>query len=267
MNEARSGSLKFEAEFFRKNNNQMLNREKKIRSIQMRTIHVLLLLLIILLVGFAAYRAAVFLLESDALQVRSFRLHGEPVFAREEVQRILGRSSGNILALNLRRLRDQLLQLPEVENVAISRVLPDTVEISFKLRRPVFYFNAGGVFQLLDAGGRLLGQQPEMPEGLIPIRGGDRSGFGFIAACAGELLPLRNRLDYVSYREPYGIELKLSSGPEVFFPGAAGFTRKINRYYRIKPHLPWSGSLVRAVDLRIDGRIYLECIELAQGDS
>jgi hypothetical protein len=78
---------------------------------------------------------------------------------------------------------------------------------------------------------------------------------------------MRNRLDYVAYREPYGIELKLSSGPEVFFPGADGFIRKINRYYRIKPHLPSSASQVRAVDLRIDGRIYLECIELAQGDS
>jgi cell division septal protein FtsQ len=267
MSDPRSNSLKFEAEFFRKSNNLMLTREKKIRSIQMRTIHVLLLLLVALLVGFGAYRSAVFLLESDLLRVRSFRLHGEPLYARDELQRILDRSAGNILALDLGRLREQLLLLPEVEDVAIGRVLPDTVEIHFKRRRPVFYFQADGTFQLLDAGGRVLGQQPEMPERLIPIRGSDRSVLGPIAALARELLPMRERIDHIAYREPYGIELKLRSGPEVFFPGTGGFMRKIDRYYRIKPRLPLDGSLVRAVDLRIEGRIYLECIDLAEGDS
>jgi cell division septal protein FtsQ len=267
MNDPRSHSLKFEAEFFRKNNNLTLTREKKIRSIQMRTMHVLLLLLAVLLVGFGAYRSAVFLLESDLLRVRSFQLHGEPVFARDEVQKILDRSAGNILALNLGRLRERLLQLPEVEDVAIGRVLPDTVEIHFRRRRPVFYFQADGAFQLLDAGGRVLGQQPEMPEGLIPVRGGDRSILGPIAAHAGELLPLRERIDHVSYREPYGIELRLRSGPEIYYPGTDGFVRKIDRYQRIKTRLPLGGAQVRAVDLRIDGRIYLECIDLEQGDS
>jgi len=267
MSEPRSHSLKFEAEFFRKSNNLTLTREKKIRSIQMRTIHVLLLLLITLLVGYGAYRAAAFLLEDDLLQVRSFRLHGEPVFGREEVQQILKRSSGNILALDLRHLRAQLLRLPEVENVTISRVLPDTVEIHFTLRRPVFHFNVNGAFQLLDAHGRILGQQSEMPAGLIPIRGSDRSVLGRIAACTGELLPMREQIDYIAYREPYGIELKLLSGPEVFFPGADGFIKKINRYYRIKPHLPLNGSLVGTVDLRIAGRIYFACLDQAQGES
>lgn len=267
MSDLRSNSLKFEAEFFRKSNNQTLTREKKIRSIQMRTVHVLLLLLMALLVGFAVYRTSVFLLQCEMLQVHSFRLRRQPVFEKARVREILKRSAGNILALDLGDLRSQLLRLPEIADVAISRILPDTVEIGFTLRQPLFYMEQGGAFQLLDSGGLVLGEQPTLPAGLIPIRGGDGPAAAQIAAAAQELLPLRKQIEYVAYREPYGIELKLLAGPEVFYPGAAGFAKKINRYFRIKPHLADEGLPVRFVDLRIAGRIYLEYFAQPQGDS
>jgi cell division septal protein FtsQ len=267
MNSSRSHSLKFEAEFFRKNNNLTLTREKKIRSIQMRTVHVLALLALTLLVGFTVYKTAVFLLECDTLQVHSFRLHQQPVFAKEKVWEILKRSGGNILTLNLGDLRAQLLRLPEIEDVAISRILPDTVEINFTLRQPLFYLDKNGVFQLLDAGGLVLGEQRTMPTGLIPILGNSGSALTQIAALTQELLPLRNKIEYVSYHEPYGIELKLLAGPEVFYPGENGFMNKINCYYKIKPHLLLEGSLIRYVDLRIAGRIYFEYFAEPQGDS
>ena len=267
MNDIRSNSLKFEAEFFRKSNNLTLTREKKIHSIQMRTIHILVLLFLTLLFGFTVYKTAVFLLECDTLQVHSFHLRQQPVFEKERVWEILKRSAGNILTLNLGELRAQLLRLPEIEDVAISRILPDTVEIGFTLRQPLFYFNKNGVFQLLDAGGLVLGEQRTMPAGLIPIRGGDGSVLTQIAALAQELLPLRNKIEYVAYHEPYGIELKLLADPEVFYPGENDFIKKINRYLKIKPHLVLNGSIVRYVDLRIAGRIYFECLSEPQGDS
>jgi cell division septal protein FtsQ len=267
MSELRSNSLKFEAEFFRKSNNQTLTREKKIRSIQMRTVHLLLLLLLALLVGFTVYKTSVFLLQCETLQVHSFRLLRQPVFEKARVREILKRSAGNILALDLGDLRSQLLRLPEIADVAISRILPDVVEIGFTLRQPLFYQDKNGVFQLLDSGGLVLGRQQTLPTGLIPIRDGDGPATAPIAAAAQELLPLRNKIEYVTYREPYGIEFKLLDGPEVFYPGASGFLKKINRYFKIKPHLALNGSIIRYVDLRIAGRIYIECFDLPQGDS
>jgi len=106
-----------------------------------------------------------------------------------------------------------------------------------------------------------------MPAGLIPIRGSDGSVLTQIAALTQELLPLRNKIEYVAYHEPYGIELKLLAGPETFCPGTTGFIKKINRYYKIKPHLILNGSLIRYVDLRIAGRIYFEYFDEPQGDS
>lgn len=267
MNYSRSNSLKFEAEFFRNNNNLTLTREKKIRSIQMRTVHVLVLLSLTLLVGFTIYKAAVFLLECDTLQVRSFRLHQQPVFEKERVWGILKRSGGNILTLNLGELRAQLLRLPEIGDVAISRVLPDTVEINFTLRQPLFYMDKNDVFQLFNANGLVLGEQRTKPTNLIPIRGNEKSVLTQIAALAQELLPLRNKIEYVAFHEPYGIELKLLADPEVFYPGDNDFIKKINRYYKIKPHLFLKGSRISYVDLRIDGRIYFAYFAEAQGDS
>ena len=266
MNELSGNSLKFEAEFFRKSNNLVLTREKKIRSIQMRTVHMFVLLLFTLLVGFSVYKTALFLLEWDTLQVHSFRLLQQPVFEKERVWKILKRSAGNILTLNLGQLRAQLLLLPEIENVVISRVLPDIVEIDFTLRQPLFYLNKNGLFQLLDAGGLVLEEQRTLPVGLIPIRGSDESVLTQIAAAAQELVPLRDKIEYVAYHEPYGIEFKLLTGPEIFYPGENGFLKKINRYYKIKPHLVLKDSIIRYVDLRIAGRIYFEYFEESQGD-
>jgi cell division septal protein FtsQ len=267
MNNISGNSLKFEADFFRKSNNLTLTREKKIRSIQMRTIHILALLALTLLVGFTIYKMSVFLLKCDTLQVHSFRLRRQPVFEKEKVWGILNHSAGNILTLNLGELRAQLLRLPEIEDVAISRLLPDTVEINFKLRQPLYHFYKNGVYQLLDANGLVLGAQRTMPAGLIPIRGNDGSLLVQIAAFSQELLPLSNRIEYVVYGEPYGIELKLLDGPEVFYPGENDFSKKINRYFKIKPHLVLNGSIVRYVDLRIAGRIYFEYLSEPQGDS
>ena len=225
MNTIRSNSLKFEAEFFRKSNNLTLIREKKIHSIQMRTVHILVLFFLMLLIGFSVFKTAVFVLECETLQVHSFRLRQQPVFEKERVRGILNRCTGNILTLDLGELRAQLLRLPEIKDVAISRILPDIVEIGFTLRQPLFYLQKNGVFQLLDAEGLVLGEQRTMPGGLIPIRGGDGSVLAQIAAAAQELLPLQNKIEYVAYHEPYGIELKLLTGPEIFYPGASGFVK------------------------------------------
>lgn len=266
MKDSMSGSLKFEAEFFRKTNNLTVSREKKMHSIQVRTAHLLMLLVLTLAAGFTVYKAANFLLTCDALQVRYFRLRNQPVFARERVAGILQRSGGNILTLDLEGLSARLLTIPEVADVSIRRSLPDTVEIAFRLRRPFFQYYANGMYRLLDAAGVALGEQPQAPSGLVDVRGGS-SAAGAVAVFSRELLPLRDRIEYVAYGEPYGMEVKLRGAPEVFYPGESNFIGKINRYFRIKSRLPLDVAAIRSVDLRIAGRIYFEYQDEPRGNT
>jgi cell division septal protein FtsQ len=265
MKDGMGASLKFEAEFFRKSNNLLVAREKKIRSLQMRSVHVLLLLALALLLGMVIFKAADFLLTCDALQVHSYRLRRQPRFAGKEVDAILRRFRGNILAMDLEELQARLLQVPEVAGASIRRILPDTLEVDFTLRRPFFQHYQDGVFRLLDAAGLELGRQPLEPSGVIPLRGAAAEAAA-IAGFSRELRPLSDKIEYVALREPYGIELKLQGCAEMFYPGESDFVGKINRYFRIKSRLPFDLSAIRTVDLRIPGRIYFEFQEEQRGN-
>jgi len=266
MKDIMGASLKFEAEFFRKSNNLLVAREKKIRSIQVRTAHLLLLLALTLLVGMVIFKAADFLLTCDALQVRSFRLRHQPVFAGEKVNAILRHFGGNILAMDLEELQARLLQVPEVAGASIRRILPGTVEIDFILRRPFFHLYMDGSYRLLDAEGLELGRQKQEPAGLIALRGSGTVAAA-IALFSPELRPLSAKIEYVGRVEPYGIELKLRGVPEIFYPGESDFVGRINRYFRIKSRLQFDVAAIRSVDLRIPGRIYFEFLEELRGNS
>jgi cell division septal protein FtsQ len=265
MKDSMGGTLKFEAEYFRKSNNLLLVREKKIRSIQMRSVHLLLLLALLLLAGAGIFKAADFLLTCDALQVHSFRLRHQPVYAGESVDAILRRFGGNILAMDLGELQAQLLRVPEIAGTSIRRILPDTVEIDFTLRRPLFQYYQDGRYRLLDANGLELGRQPQEPAGLIQVRGSGPDAAA-VACFAQELRPLSAKIEYVAQGEPHGIELKLRGVPEIFYPGEGDFVAKINRYFRIKGRLPFDVAAIRSVDLRIPGRIYFEFAEEQRGN-
>jgi cell division septal protein FtsQ len=264
MKDGMGGSLKFEADFFRKSNNLTVAREKKMRTIQVRSVHLLLLLALALLAALAFTRAADALLTWEALSVRQFRLRRPPVYARERVAAILRRHGGNILALDLQALQAQLLQVPEVADASVRRVLPDTVEIDFSLRRPFFQQDAAGGVRLLDETGRELGRPPAAPAGLVPLRG-DGPALAAIAPLAAELRPLRRDIEYVAWGEWRGIELKLRGVPEVFYPGESDVAAKIRRYLALKPRLGLAAA-VRCVDLRIPGRIYFELDEDTRGN-
>ncbi|MCU0843131.1 MAG: FtsQ-type POTRA domain-containing protein [Thiobacillaceae bacterium] len=258
-------SLKFEAEFFRKSNNLTVAREKKIRSIQVRTVHMLLLLALVLLTGLVISGAADFLLHWDALQVRQFRLRRQPLFSGARVAGILKQYGGNILAMDLQGLQEKLLGVPEVAGTSIRRILPDTVEIDFTLRPPFFQSFQDGRYRLLDAGGLELGEAAECPAGLVSLRANEPAAVEAIAAFSSELKPLRAQIEYVAYSEPYGVVLKLLAAPETFYPGEGDFAAKIRRYFSIKARLPFAGDAIRSVDLRIPGRIYFEFAEPQRG--
>ena len=74
------------------------------------------------------------------------------------------------------------MQVPEVAGASIRRILPDTVEIDFTLRRPFFQSYRDGQYLLLDADGLELGRAAECPAGLVALRAGDRAAVEAIAA-------------------------------------------------------------------------------------
>jgi cell division septal protein FtsQ len=258
MKEMGGARLNLETEFFRKNNNLTLTREKKIRSVQIKSIHLLLMFLLVLALGYAGNRFCQFLLTWDRLNVRSFRLVNSPQYEKDQVDRILKLHRGNILMLKLEALKNQLLQLNEIAGVSVSRRLPSTVEVVFALRTPVFQILRKGRYWILDAEGRPLAPLAGKSPDLMMIESTAMSDVKQVARRAADLGKIGGRIEYVGYRPLHGLELKLKDAAEVFYPGDGGVAEKLNAYFRIKDRLQAQSMSVRSVDMRMANRIYLE---------
>ncbi len=254
-----SGSgLRLEADFFRKTNNLSIARERKIHTIQMRTAHLAVALSLLVGLAFGSFRLARFLVSWDRLSVRTFRLHNPPRYQAARAQRILRAHRGNILTLDLSALHDALRAIPEVRNVSLSRILPDTVSASFELSQPEFAWENGGRWQVLDAAGVTLHETAAAEPGLIPVRRTAAGDLPRLLARLGELQPLRSRIEHVAWEEPYGLALKLAGTGETFYPGESDYRSKIETYLQLKRRLHLDGQEIRYADLRMNDRIYFE---------
>ena len=147
-----------EIEFLRKNNNRAVNRQKKIRTIKIRSLHVFLIIILFLMSGYAAYSVGKFMTGWEKLNIRSFKLINAPVFKNNSVKNILKKYGGNILTLNTKSLRDELKGIKEIAEVSISRKLPSTVELRLNLRQPAFQFLYKGKYNVVDKYGVILSE-------------------------------------------------------------------------------------------------------------
>ena len=259
-----SVGLKREIDFLRRQNNRIVQKQKKLKSIKLKGIHLLVIFALLSLIAFAIYKAGQFVLTWDKLNVKSFRLTNCPENTLSEVKRLLNRYSGNILTLSLNDLKNQLVHIPEVKDVSISRILPSTIEIKFLLRKPVFQveMKRNRKYNVFDNEGVILFKNVEKRNGLITVKNIESGHQEKIIPYLSQLYSINNNIEYVSFKEPYGILLKLKGISETFYPGETGFAKKMNDYLELKRQLSLnknrSNSKIRHVDLRFEDRFYLE---------
>ncbi len=247
-----------ETEYLRRKNSRIIAREKRIRTIRLRGLHVLLILLSLALAAFFAYKVALFVLTWDKLNVKEFVLYEKPFFKLAEVEKTLKAYKGNILTLSLAELRADLLRFNEIKEVSITRQLPSTIVVQFYLRKPVFQVTINGKYNIMDTDGVILGTSSSFNTNLINIQGITRSNLSDIVPYLPELGRIKKSLEYVTILKPYGIALKLNGRKELFYPGESNFAAKINEYLELYRHPLVSKYEILSVDLRFDGRFYFE---------
>lgn len=78
------------------------------------------------------------IIENDQYSVRVVEVNTDGVMSREEALEKTGLREGlNIFSLNLDSAQRALASIPEVKEARVERILPDTVSIAIKARRPV----------------------------------------------------------------------------------------------------------------------------------
>jgi|GEM_PF-570714 len=253
--------LSREADYLRRQNNRLIHKQKKLRTIKLKGIHLLFILTLLSFIAFAIYKTGHFVLTWEKLDIRSYKITNCPDSKLKEVRTILGRYHGNILSLGLDDLRADLAGIPEVKDVAVSRSLPSTVYIGFIMRQPVFQVEidkTGGKYNVIDKEGIVLYREVERREGLIAVKNMDFSRRDKILPYLSQLESIRDYIEYVSYNEPYGIRLKLKRIDETFYPGEIDFDGKIDYYLRLRKKLSLDKNKIVNVDLRFKDRFYLE---------
>ncbi len=250
--------LSREADYLRRRNNRQIQKQKKLKTIKLKGVHLLFILTLISFIAFAIYKTGQFVLTWEKLNIRSYKITHCPDSKIKEVRAILGRYHGNILSLDLDDLRTELAGIPEVKDVAVSRSLPSTVYIGFIMRQPVFQVEIGGKYSIIDKEGIVLYGKVPKREDLITVKNIELSRKDKILPYFSQLESIRDYIEYVSYREPYGIRLKLRNIDETFYPGEIDFDGKIDYYLRLRKKLSLDKNKIVNVDLRFKDRFYLE---------
>ncbi len=247
-----------EIEFLRKRNNKNLYRKKKIRSIKLKGFHIFLLVLFFMIIALGVFKMGKFITEWEVLSVKSFKLVNPPHYMKHKVRDILKSFGGNILTINLKELRRKLIGIGEIRDVNISRKLPSTLQIDFFLRKPVFQIRDGKIVKLIDREGVIVNESKSLQPDLILIKDGAGINLGELNSGLTELSKIRRSIEYISYKNPYGLVLKLKRSKELFYTGEKNFIPKLKKFFKLEKKLVLNGNRIKAVDLRFKDRFYLE---------
>jgi cell division protein FtsQ len=229
---------------------------------------------IVLLVGYAGFRATALVLHASALQVRRISVNGNVRLSSGEVQAIVeGLRGSNILTADLSRYRATLLSSPWVADVALRRVLPSTVDIFVSERRPMGICRIGATLWLVDPHGFLIGEfGPQYAEFDLPIIDGlvrgPSSGQPTIderrAELASRLIDalaarsdLAKRVSQIDVRDLHDAVVLLDDDPAMLHLGDDHFVERLQNYVDLSSALRARVPEIDYVDLRFGERVYV----------
>jgi cell division protein FtsQ len=228
------------------------------------------------LLVFAAYRAFGLVTSADALTVTRITVSGNARLSRGEVLSLLdGLSGRNMLLVSLDEWRQKVLTSPWVEDAALRRVLPGTVDVVIAERKPMGIGRMDSSLYLLDQQGGIIDEfGPNHAEFDLPLIDGlaiaQRSSDddlvvdqGRAALAARVLLSLQGRpelarrvsqIDVTDVRDAVII---LKNDTALIRIGDDQFAERLQSYLDLVTVLREKVPLIDYVDLRFDERVYV----------
>jgi cell division protein FtsQ len=223
-----------------------------------------------------AYFAARFLLTAEALTVTDITVSGNTRVTRGEVLSLLdGLSGRNILLINLEEWRQKVLASPWVEDAAIRRALPGTVNVAITERRPTGIGRIGDALYLLDQRGAIIDEfGPAHAEFDFPLIDGLATDEGTgsdelvvdesRAALAMRLLAslqgqpdLAGRVSQIDVTDVRDAVVILKGDTALIRVGDDRFAERLQSYLELAPSLRGRVPRIDSVDLRFGERVYV----------
>ena len=208
------------------------------------------------------------------LQISTIRVRGNQHLAQGEVLALLGGLQGqHILSTDLDVWRQRLLGSPWIEQAALRRVLPSTVEVAIRERRPMALARLGSTLYLVDEGGLVIDEygpnyaQLDLPilDGLGTIAGtGDpsvepaRAGLAArVIASLGARPDLLQAVSQIDVTNPNDAVLTLDQDTAQVHVGSEQFLERLQAYLGLASALHARVPDIEYVDLRFADRVYV----------
>jgi cell division septal protein FtsQ len=224
---------------------------------------------------FAVRGVYVFIMSRPNLEVRNIQVTCPNPDVRAGVEQIAREMRwGNILRVDISRVRHRFSAYSWVKDVSVRKVFPDTVRVDVTPRQPVAVLGKN-VPVLVDQEGIELGPAPGEARATLPVFT-DTLGFAEDArnkvllgvACLQELTA-EDRADIASldFSEPGDVVAMLRSSPTKLKLGEDLFRQKLALYRRTKDRWTQEFGPLEYMDLRFPDRIYIRTAEAKDGPS
>lgn len=220
---------------------------------------------------YALYRGGDVVAHARVLQIDDIVVRGNGRLSDGEVHAVLGGLRGeNIVLTDLDAWRRRLMASPWVQDAALRRSLPSTVEVMVTERNPIAIGRLGGSLYLVDERGVVIDEYgPQYADFDLPIVDGLADpGSGEVDPARAELAArliasleaepeVARALSQIDVRDLQNATVILNNDPAVIHVGRERFLPRIRSYLQLAAALRQRVPDIDYVDLRFDDRIYV----------
>jgi cell division protein FtsQ len=178
----------------------------------------------------------------------------------------------HILGIDLGEWQQRLLASAWVEEAILRRVLPYTVEVSIRERRPMAIGRVGSSLYLVDASGVVVDEYGPsyadldlpMVDGLAATGPGRANMDERRMALAGRVIEalgarpdLLERVSLIDVRNPHDAVVMLEGDTALLHLGEEAFAERLQQYFDLGDALRERVAVIDYVDLRFPERLYV----------
>jgi cell division septal protein FtsQ len=236
----------------------------------------------VLLVGYATVRAVELVVGASTLQVKRIGVQGNVRLSAGEVKALVdGLRGSNILTADLGAYRRKLLESPWVQDVALRRLLPSTIEVFVEERRPIGLCRLGPELYLVDRDGTLIDEfGPQYAEFDLPIIDGlvsspDQGGpivdvarvelAARVIDALAERRSLAQRLSQIDVSDVRDAVVLIEGDPARLRLGTERFLERLQNYVDLAPAFRARYPEIDYVDLRFEELIAVRPVGASGG--
>lgn len=230
----------------------------------LKTIKIFLGICSLVVVGWGAYKVAIFLRTAPQFDVGKLSVSGLKRVAESEVLSKAGFELGtNIFRADLKEIRERVEELDWVRHAQVERVLPDQIMIKVSEREPIGLTRIRGEIYQFDGDARIL--DPDTAAALsVPILDGMRS-----ADPGGNLRKVEiyqrvieelgePSLSEIHITDSGDVSVVSASDPLLVNLGVGEFHTRWNKYLQLKPQIQQQYPQAVRVDLRFKNQVIIK---------